>query len=208
MPTVPLKTFLKKGFLEKTVRNSPEVAVAVDKVFRRRVIGLKGAALADFDRHPVTAEIEKGPDGTNTSGTLGGVGNLFSFIGFYNGDTPTKPVRELLKAYFNVVGRQTPRRSNKGVMSYRYTVSVPSISHFDMVAKMPWEDGNSWVKGIETGISGFSNYMYLTHGDGRIAQRSRSGSAVQSKNQINIGIFKPTAYISEILDKYRKRLAQ
>ena len=80
MPTVSLKTFLKKGFLEKTIRNSPEVAVAVDKVFRRRVIGLKGAALADFDRHPVTVEIEKGPDATNTSGTLGGVGNLFSFI--------------------------------------------------------------------------------------------------------------------------------
>ena len=64
MPTVPLKTFLKKGFLEKTIRNSPEVAVAVDKVFRRRVIVLKGAALADFDRHPVTVEIEKGPDAT------------------------------------------------------------------------------------------------------------------------------------------------
>ena len=73
---------------------------------------------------------------------------------------------------------------------------------------MPWEDGNSWVKGVETGISGFSNYMYLNYGDGKISERSRSGKAVQSKKTINIGIFKPTAYISEILDKYRKRLAQ
>ena len=88
---------------------------------------------------------------------------------------------ELLKAYFNVVGRQTPRRSNKGVMSYRYSVSVPNVSNFDIVAKMPWEDGNSWVKGVETGISGFSNYMYLNYGDGKISERSRSGKAVQSK---------------------------
>jgi len=48
--------------------------------------------------------------------------------------------------------------------------------------------------------------MYLTYGEGKIADRSRSGKAIQTKNKINMGIFKPTAYISEILAKYRKRL--
>ena len=208
MPTVSLKTFLKKGFLEKTIRNSPEVAMAVDRTFRRRVSGLKGAALADFDRHPVTRELKQGPDSNNTSNTLGGTGNLFSFIGFYSSDNPTEPVREMLKNYLNIIGRQTAKRTNKGVMSYRYSINIPTLSTFDIVSKMPWESGNSWVKGIETGISGFSNYMYLNYGDGKIADRSRSGKAVQSKNKINIGVFKPTAYISEILDKYRKRMAQ
>ena len=99
MPAVSLKTFLKKGFLEKTVRNSPQVAAVVDKVFRKRVYGLKGAALADFDRHPVTKELKQGADGANISGTLGGVGNLFSFIGFYSADRPTDQVREVLKDY-------------------------------------------------------------------------------------------------------------
>lgn len=208
MATVSLKTFLKKGFLEKVVRNSPEVAMAVDRTFRRRVGGLKGAALADFDRHPVTTEIKKGPDSNNTSNTLGGTGNLFSFIGFYSSDRPTDPVRDMLKTYLNIVGRQIPRRSNRGIMAYRYSISIPTLSTFDAVSQMPWESGNSWVKGVERGISGFSNYMYLTYGDGKIADRSRSGKAVQSKNTINIGTFKPTAYISEILDKYRKRMAQ
>ncbi len=206
MATVSLKTFLKKGFLEKTIRNSPQVALAVDRAFKRRVAGLKGAALADFDRHPVTKEIQQGPDSTNISQTLGGTGNLFSFIGFYSGDRPTDLVREILKGYLNIIGRQTPKRNNKGVQSFRYSLSFPTLSAFDIAARMPWETGNSWVKGVETGISGYSNYMYLTHGEGKIAQRSRSGKAVQSKNRINIGIFKPTAYISEILDKYRKRL--
>ena len=206
MPTVSLKTFLKRGFLEKTVRNSPQVAMAVDKAFRRRVIGLKGAAMKDFDRHPVTREIEAGPDASNISSTLGGNGNLFSFIGFDSSQRPAEPVREMLKAYLNIVGKQVARRSNKGVQSYRYIVSIPNLSAFDMVSKMPWESGNSWVKGIERGISGFSNYMYLTYGEGKIADRSRSGKAIQTKNKINMGIFKPTAYISEILAKYRKRL--
>ena len=32
----------------------------------------------DFYSHPVTIEIQNGPDASNTSGTLGGYGNLFS----------------------------------------------------------------------------------------------------------------------------------
>jgi hypothetical protein len=200
MAIVSLKTFLRKGFLEKTVRNSPQVATAVDKIFRRRVIGLKGAALADF-------ELSQGPSGLNISGTLGGVGNLFSFIGFESGANPIALVRAVLKAHFNLHGVQRKLRGNKGVRAFRYSLSFPVLSSFDSVSSMPWETGNSWVKGVEQGISGFSNYMYLNHGEGKaIREKSRSGAAVQSKREINIGFFKPTKYISEILDKYRKRL--
>jgi hypothetical protein len=208
MAVVPIKTFFRKGFLEKTVRNSPQVAMAVDKIFRRRVIGLKGATLADFDRHPVTRELKQGKSGINLSSTLGGVGNLFSFIGFYSHENPTALVREALKSYLNVMGAQRKFRGTKGVRFYRYSLSFPTLSSFDGVAQMPWESGNSWVKGIEKGISGFSNYMYFTHGEGKsFKDKSRSGTAVQSKREINVGLFKPTKYISEILDKFRKRLA-
>ena len=208
MPVVPLKEFLKKGFLEKTVRNHPKVAAAVDRTFRKRVYGLKGAALADFDRHPVTREIKQGPAGSNISGTLGGVGNLFSFIGFYSIDRPTDLVREVLKNYLNIIGTQTKTYGNKGVRSYKYALSFPVLSSFDAAGKMPWEDGNSWVKGVETGISGFSNYMYLTRGEGKLTERSRSGKALQSNRTVNAGLFKPTQYITEILNNYRRRLAQ
>jgi hypothetical protein len=206
MPTVSLKTFLKRGFLEKTVRNSPEVAAVVDKTFRRRVGGLKGAALADFDRHPVTRELKQGPDGGNISGTLGNVGNLFSFIGFYSSDNPTALVREVLKNYLNIVGRQRKLRGHRGTKAYRYSLTFPSISSFDSVAKMPWEEGSSWVKGVENGISGFSNYMYLTRGEGKLAERSRSGKGLQTQKTLNAGMFKPTKYITEILNDYRRRL--
>jgi hypothetical protein len=208
MTVVPIKTLFRKGFLEKTIRNSPQVATAVDKVFRRRVTGLKGATLADFDRHPVTRELKQGKSGINLSNTLGGVGNLFSFIGFYSHENPTALVREALKSYLNVVGAQRKFRGTKGVKFYRYSLSFPTLNSFDGVAQMPWESGNSWVKGVEKGISGFSNYMYFTHGEGKsFKDKSRSGTALQSKREINVGLFKPTKYISEILDKFRKRLA-
>ena len=94
------------------------------------------------------------------------------------------------------------------MQSFKYALTFPSLSAFSSAAKMPWEDGNSWVKGVETGISGFSNYMYLTRGEGKLTERSRSGTGLQSNKTLNAGIFKPTKYITEILDKYRERLAQ
>jgi hypothetical protein len=107
----------------------------------------------------------------------------------------------------DVVGVQRKIRGNKGVSSYRYSLTFPTISSFDSVSQMPWESGNSWVRGVENGISGFSNYMYLNYGEGKL-ERSRSGTAVQTKKNVNVGIFRPTKYITEILDNYRKRLAQ
>ena len=163
--------------------------------------------IKEFLAHPITKEILGGPGASNISGTLRSYGNLFSFIGFYSGDRPTDEVREKLKGYLDVVGVQRKIRGNRGVSSYRYSLTFPTISSFDSVSQMPWESGNSWVRGVENGISGFSNYMYLNYGEGRL-ERSRSGTAVQTKKNVNVGIFRPTKYITEILDNYRKRLAQ
>ena len=206
MPTVTLKQFLKPGFLEKIVRNSTAVANSADRIIKRRMAGLKGVAMQEFDRHPITRELQLGPSSTNISGTLGGTGNLFSFIGFYSSTDPIGPVREILKSNLNLVSRQKRVQGSRGVQAFRYALSMPTLDSFDLVARMPWERGNSWVVGIERGISGFSNYMYFTKGEGRFAARSRSGKAVQSKKEINAGTFRPTKYITEILDNYRKRL--
>ncbi len=55
--------------------------------------------ITSFNAHPVTQEIEGGARSTNISGTLGGVGNLFTYIGFDSGSNPIKPLRNLLETY-------------------------------------------------------------------------------------------------------------
>lgn len=207
MAVVTLKQFLKKDFLEKTVRNSAAVASQADLVIKRRVAGLKGVALKEFDRHPVSREIAQGPEGVNVSNTLSGEGNLFSFIGFSKTSDPLGPVREVLKSNLNLTSRQKKKRGAKGMVSgYSYQLSFPTFAAFDLVARMPWESGNSWVEGIEKGISGYSNYMYFKFGDGKDLKKSRSGKALQVKKSANSGIFKTTPYITEILTNYRRRL--
>jgi hypothetical protein len=62
---------------------------------------------------------------------------------------------------------------------------------------MPFEGGNSWLKGIEKGISGFSNYLY-----GLLFPISRSGRAIQAKNKIRRASYKPTKYFSVLYKNF------
>jgi len=52
--------------------------------------------ISEFLNHPITVEIKTGPYAENISGTLNGYGNLFSFIGFSDGDDPINPIEGLL----------------------------------------------------------------------------------------------------------------
>ena len=65
----------------------------VDKKFKR----IKNEMIKEFLQLPVTQELLQGPDGLNISGTLGGVTNLFAFIGFDKGDQPIAPILQLLE---------------------------------------------------------------------------------------------------------------
>src|SRR4051812_7772070 len=53
----------------------------------------KNMMLRDFDEHEITQEIKAGPDALNISNTLGGYGNLFSYIGFELLRTPIQGLR-------------------------------------------------------------------------------------------------------------------
>ena len=60
----------------------------------------KQQMVENFESHPVTQEIRSGPDAGNASSTLGGYGNLYSYIGFAGSD-PTSIVSNYLKKNSN-----------------------------------------------------------------------------------------------------------
>lgn len=160
---------------------------------------IKQEVLSDYNDHPVTREIEAGPDSENISETLNGIGNLTTYIGFQEGSNPTEPVRdELRKISLNSKGNVSNNDSN---LSFEFEVVAPSIEELESVGFLPFEPGNSWIKGIENGISGFGAYVY-----GRMFKNSRSGKGIQSKKIFRQGNFRPVKYISQIMNKFYTKI--
>lgn len=152
--------------------------------------------LNEFNNHPITKELEMGPNGQNISGTLGGKGNLFTFIGFSKNEKPTSIIKEYL---MNI--HVTYKRMEKG--RFIFDIVYPSKQDLFDATPMPWASGRSWLKGIELGMSGLGNYL---HKQGRTINNSRSGPAIQSEGKINPGKFSNTSYISKIINNFVSKI--
>lgn len=172
-----------------------EAAAAAVKAFNKN----KQKMLQDFRAHPVTKEIKGGPGASNDSNTLGGYGNLYSYIGFdKDAQDPTKIIEERLDAETKMSER--PVFKTVGNESFfEFEVSTVNAGALEEITPMPFEPGKSWVRGIEKGISGLSYYIY-----GKLLNKSRSGTGVQADAKIRGLAYKPIKYMSEILDNFKR----
>lgn len=177
-----------------------QVAPIVNKQIEQKIINAAKEAhqkmIQAFEAHPVTKEIDSGPDGWNQSGTLGGYGNLFSFIGFEEGMDPLAPIRTMLKKSVNI--RSVP--SNHKSMIMNFLIDLPSKEEMFAASPMPWASGRSWLEGIEKGISGLGFYL------NKMSFNSRSGEGIQSDSKIRGGGFRNTKYLSQILQQLEKNI--
>ena len=162
------------------------------KVVERKIKSAQQKLLENFEQHPVTVEIAGGSSSTNVSGTLNGVGNLFSYIGFQSGDRPLDPIRTMLQKY-EVRYQHT---KTKTIIN----ITVPTTKEIFRITPLPWATGRSWAKGIETGIGGLGRYLNIA------SARSRSGRGVQVKSKLRAGKFNNTTYLSSLLKEYYKEI--
>lgn len=154
----------------------------------------KTQLLREFGEHSVTREIEEGPFAPNRSGTLGGYGNLYSFIGFHYGTEPTEEIKELLReSIFLNRGRVITR-------GWSFRVSLPTKAAIRTASPVPWEAGNSWVYGVEdASISGLKYY---------VAQKGKgySRGGFQEDEIVNNLVMSRTSYLSDMLEKFQDNL--
>jgi len=156
----------------------------------------KIAALEQFEEHKVSKELSD-ENSSNISQTLAGKGNLFSFIGFDSGSTPIEDVLRALELLISM--NDTPTIIERGTkIIFNYKVKIPSYRTLYDLTPLPWDSGNSWLRGIENGISGFTEYIYWKNFS--TSSSSRSGRGLQSIDRLRDGAFKPTPYISKILN--------
>lgn len=173
-----------------------EAEAEAKKIFEKN----KKEMIQEFNDHPITQEIKGGPQAPNSSNTLGGYGNLFSYIGFpmEDGD-PTKEVEQHLKKGTLLLKVPTVTQDKDKVI-FNFKISVPDDDSIKGITPMPFEPGRSWVYAIERGISGLSYYIYK-----KFLPSSRSGTGVQADNQIRSLTYKPVKYFSQILNNFKAK---
>lgn len=162
-----------------------------ERVVKDKYMESKKKFLNAFEMHPVTKEISGGPTATNTSRTLNGIGNLFSFIGFNKTENPINDLRKAINENFTF-------RKRKMGNKMQFIINFPALEKLRKDTPLPWESGKSWLSGIERGISGFGNYMYKRFIEGR------SGQALQTEKRIRGSSYKPTRYITQLVEKFVK----
>ena len=190
-----IRKSVTKGTLKEVQQAVPrEMAYTkgIKKSIEEKIKKAQKHLLQNFEKHPVTIEIAAGPQGTNVSSTLGGIGNLFSYIGFSAGDKPLGPIRIMLKQY--------DIRFHHSKKKTTINITVPTTTEIFRATPLPWATGRSWAKGIETGISGLGSYLNID------SARSRSGTGIQTKAKQRAGRFKNRTYLSSLLQDYYKEI--
>lgn len=185
---------INKNLIQKEIFNNRAVKKMVLDIVQKEVEKEKALFQKDFETHPVTQELDGGENASNISGTLGGYGNLFSFLGFNQGANPTAAVKFLIQ---RITLDRNVQASGNG---FRVRVNVPSKDEFGAVSPLPFEGGRSWLLDMERGISGLGAYLY-----GRFAT-SRSGTGIQSKYNYSNKRFRNVKYFSGMYTKFLRRL--
>jgi len=185
----------KKAFSNSKVLRNLAYGAAKKKAER-----LQSEALKELDTHVVTQELEKGSSGGGSI-LLGGRGNFFGFLGFREGDQPVMVIRDSFKNSINV--RNTKGKLKKlspNSLLWEFIVDIPSSFDIEKETKTLEWTSRSWVRGVEKGITNATNTVFLD------SEKSRSGVALQTTNNIGFINFRPTPYVTEILDKLKKQL--
>jgi hypothetical protein len=165
-----------------------------EKNINKKFKDLKNEMIKEFLTDPVTIELLEGSGASNISGTLGGISNLFAFIGFNSGEQPISPILNMLEGT-QIIYKQEVKQRGIGV---EFEVSLPTAEDIFMVTPLPWASGRSWAEGIERGLSGLGYLLRKSDG--------RSGAAIQSRvKKVRSGRFQNRPYISSLIKRYRKR---
>lgn len=173
-----------------------------EEIFEPAVNKLK----RDFEKHPVTKEIDGGIDSPNYSKTLIGFNsdegkNLYSFIGFYDGDDPLEAIRERLdEDHPDGPKLKYIKGSQVRNLVFQFRITPPNKDEIYNETPMPWANGISWAERVELGMPGVTRFL------NKIGLRSsRSGGGIQVKSDLRSTRFSNRRFLSQIFGDFLAR---
>lgn len=169
-------------------------------LFYKTMAAQKQATLEEYISDPITISIGMEENGGD-AGLLGGRGSLYGFIGFENGGE--NPAAELGN-YLNKSIELKEKVKVPGKLQMKYRISIPSFKDIrENISSPSWMGGESWVEGIERGITGLQRFIYW----GNSAESGRSGAGIQApSNDLRGDSMESRPYISRILNNFLQNI--
>lgn len=167
----------------------------------------KGQFLQEFESHPVSQEINEGPRALS-SFVSDTEGNLFSLLGFDKSQKPITALKNFLKQ--SIILRKTKFSKMDGDKAiFETQVEIPTNKDIDEFASSDsntslktW-DSRSFVRMIENGVPGLPRYLFSLV---KNLKNSRSGTAIQVKNNLRGGSVGRISYLSSLLSRFRRNI--
>lgn len=182
------------------------IAPKMKEVLNEKFKEEKANLLKEFDQHPVTQELNAGPNAESSFITTKSGGNLYSFLGFVQGIEPAKDLRRNLEIGISK-GQVRKQVSSKNKIIYTLETRIPTIEELKRRGELLKWTTRSFIDIIEKGVNNFRRYLF--DDSGRLSPYSRSGPAIQIKHDIKQGRpaqVKPIPYISKLIEDFKKNL--
>jgi hypothetical protein len=198
------KVTLNRASIQKKVKVSKGLIREARAVAKDVLEDAKGAYMNEFEEHRITQELEAGPSASNISRTLGGYGNLFSFMGFSSGSE--NPITKLRKVLLNgfAIKKETPDKKKDRVRTFVFSYPDREYIESKSSLSLKFETGRNWVIALEKGISGFSSYMHKKFQSGRSGMGLQIGRTI-SKGRVRDS-YSPTPYRTLFEQKFIKTI--
>lgn len=163
----------------------------------------KDELVKSFLDHDATKEILGGPTANNITNSINGGGNLFTYIGFNEGQDPITPVVNLLENSINILENPSVVQKTDSIL-YSYPIETPTIEQIEATTPAPFVGARSWLIGIEEGsLGGIGQYIYRLFFPN---PPSRSTGGLQRKNVQTGKSFNKVPYLLNLLEKFKKRI--
>ena len=199
---------LENRFVQKQIEN-----LVKDQFESQKIEMIQG-----FLKDKISQEI-KDPDLGNVSKTLGGYGDLFGFIGFFEGSSPIEEVSEILFSKTELKSIKIQRiynrdargrfTSGRSFVNVKVSFSVPDLDDFDETSQRVVRDysGRNWIKGIEKGISGFNRYANYPRGESRRGVQLGGVIKNPSVSRPKLSNYKPRGYVTPLIKEFIKKIS-
>ena len=199
---------LENRFVQKQIEN-----LVKDQFESQKIEMIQG-----FFKDKISQEI-KDPDLGNISKTLGGYGDLFGFIGFFEGSSPIEEVSEILFSKTELKSIKIQRiynrdargrfTSGRSFVNVKVSFSVPDLDDFDETSQRVVRDysGRNWIKGIEKGISGFNRYANYPRGESRRGVQLGGVIKNPSVSRPKLSNYKPRGYVTPLIKEFIKKIS-